>query len=162
MKLLFGVVVAGLLATSGVARLFVDTASESAQSPAGTVPVFELDPTWPKVPAKWKLGNVSGVAIDEQDHVWIIQRPQGEGVVPADQKSTVAPPVMEFDAAGNFLQGWVDRGMGMSGRNENTASTSITRATSGLVATTARPGTCRSADRNLMTNFSSSRRWENS
>jgi len=75
-------------------------------------PSFELDAAWPKVPAKWTLGNVSSVAVDERDHVWIIQRPQGEGVVAADKKSTVAPPVMEFDADGNFLQAWGGPGNG--------------------------------------------------
>jgi hypothetical protein len=93
-------------------RLAGKSAPEALQAQSEGAPTFELDPAWPKVPAKWKLGGASGVAVDEQDHVWILQRPQGEGVVPPDQKSTIAPPVMEFDAAGNYLQGWGGPGNG--------------------------------------------------
>ena len=31
---------------------------------------FEKDPAWPKVPAKWKMGFGSAVAIDAEDRVW--------------------------------------------------------------------------------------------
>ena len=30
---------------------------------------------WPKMPKQWILGQVSGLDVDAQDHVWIIQRP---------------------------------------------------------------------------------------
>ena len=70
--------------------------------PAG-VPTFQADPAWPKLPAKWKLGDVSSVAVDAQDHVWVLHRPR---TLPADQLAMAAPPVLEFDAAGNFVQGW--------------------------------------------------------
>ena len=39
-----------------------------AQAPhigEGGLPQFEKDPAWPKVPAKWKMGFGSAVAIDE-------------------------------------------------------------------------------------------------
>ena len=43
---------------------------------ANDVPRFEVDPFWPKpLPNNWTLGQVAGVAVDERDHVWIIQRP---------------------------------------------------------------------------------------
>ena len=49
------------------------------------------------------------MTIDEKDHVWILSRPRGlahpRSTAP-DLTSTPAPPVMEFDNAGNFIQGW--------------------------------------------------------
>jgi len=87
-----------------------------AQQPS-PVPRFEVDPFWPKMPDQWILGQVGGVAIDAQDHSWILQRPWS---INTDEKAgnpeakccTAAPPVMEFDAAGNFLQGWGGEGPG--------------------------------------------------
>jgi DNA-binding beta-propeller fold protein YncE len=52
---------------------------------------------------------VSSVSIDDQGHAWILQRPS---TVRADQKSMAAPPVLEFDEAGNFIQGWGGPGQG--------------------------------------------------
>jgi len=75
----------------------------------GGLPQFQRDPTWPKVPAKWKMGFGSAAAIDAQDHVWILSRPRSlahpRSTAP-DLTSTPAPPVMEFDNDGNFIQGW--------------------------------------------------------
>lgn len=81
-----------------------------AQKDTGA-PTFQVDPFWPKTPKQWILGQVSGLDVDAQDHVWIIQRPWS---INSDEKKenpeaeccTGAPPVMEFDNAGNYLQGW--------------------------------------------------------
>src|ERR1700693_740254 len=73
----------------------------------GGLPQFEKDPTWPKVPAKWKMGFGSAVAIDADDHVWVLSRPRTlvhPGSTSPDIGSTAAPPVIEFDNAGNFIQ----------------------------------------------------------
>ncbi len=38
-------------------------------------PKFEVDPMWPKpLPNHWVMGNVIGVSVDAQDHIWIIHR----------------------------------------------------------------------------------------
>ena len=73
------------------------------------VPKFEVDPSWPKLPGKWVFGQVSSVSIDDSGHAWILQRPS---TVRADQKDKAAPPVLEFDEAGNFVQGWGGPGEG--------------------------------------------------
>jgi DNA-binding beta-propeller fold protein YncE len=104
----FGVVssVAVMLCQLGLATL------AAAQAPAAKtreIPKFEVDPSWPKLPDKWVWGQVSSVSIDEQGHAWILQRPS---TVRADQKSKTAPPVLEFDEAGNFVQGWGGPGAG--------------------------------------------------
>jgi hypothetical protein len=74
------------------------------------VPTFQVDSSWPGVPGKWVLGPVSGVAVDAHDHIWVITRPR-ELVHPVEGK-TAAPPLMEFDMAGNFIQGWGGPGTG--------------------------------------------------
>src|SRR3979409_1840429 len=80
-------------------------------------PVFQVDPLWPKMPRQWILGQVSGLDVDARDHVWIIQRPWSlnddeKAKSPEAVFCTPAPPVMEFDAAGNYLQGWGGAGEG--------------------------------------------------
>jgi DNA-binding beta-propeller fold protein YncE len=95
--LALGVLLSGCTSTTGVQR-------EARQ-----VPVFEVDPSWPKLPSKWVFGQVSSVSIDEQGHAWIWQRPSS---VRTDQKGMAAPPVLEFDEAGNFIQGWGGPGAG--------------------------------------------------
>lgn len=88
------------------------SAKETAQAPkdqAEAVPQFQVDPTWPKVPAKWKLGDASSIGIDAQDRIWVLHRPR---TLPADQTSMAAPPVLVFDAAGNFIQAWGGSGNG--------------------------------------------------
>ncbi len=84
-------------------------------------PRFQVDPFWPKpLPNNWIIGQVGGVAVDAQDHVWIIQRPRS---VSADEKGVTlnpprnkccvpAPPVMEFDQDGNVVQAWGGPGPG--------------------------------------------------
>jgi NHL repeat len=90
----------------------VNGQARSTQAPhigEGGVPQFERDPAWPKVPEKWKMGFGSAITGDEQGHVWVLSRPRGlrypRRTAP-DLTSTPAPPVMEFDQAGNFIQGW--------------------------------------------------------
>jgi hypothetical protein len=74
-----------------------------------TIPRFQVDPAWPKLPSKWVLGLVSGVNVDPQDHIWVIHRPR---TVKPEDKERAAPPVLEFDATGNFIQGWGGPGAG--------------------------------------------------
>ena len=73
---------------------------------AGSPPQLAVDPSWPRpLPHGWVLGQVSGVAVDGQDHVWIIQRP-------ATAHGTPAPPVIEFDPSGQVVQAWGGPGAG--------------------------------------------------
>ena len=85
-----------------------------------TAPKFEVDPMWPKpLPNHWVMGETIGLGIDAQDHVWIVHR-QGSLAAEAnlDQKPptasccSAAPPVLEFDAAGNLLRHWGGPGTG--------------------------------------------------
>ena len=83
-------------------------------------PRFDVDPSWPKpLPNNWIVGEVSGIAVDTQDHVWVLQRPRTVGVTargaapPTPPPTGVAAPaVLELDTAGTFLQGWGGPGTG--------------------------------------------------
>ena len=97
---------AALIAMTWLARSLMPIAA--AQTPEA-VPVFEVDAAWPKpLPNNWAVGPVSGIATDARDHIWIIHR--GEAVKQAGV--TPAPPVIEFDAAGNVVQTWGGAGAG--------------------------------------------------
>ena len=81
------------------------------------VPSYQVDPFWPRMPKQWTLGQVAGVAVDERDHVWIIQRPWSLGtdeVAGNDEAECcrAAPPVMEFTAQGEYVRGWGGPGAG--------------------------------------------------
>src|SRR6185295_6670536 len=79
------------------------TRESLAQRGSGAAPRFELDKSWPRVPEKWKLGFISSVCVDANDHVWILHRPR---TLPENEIAAAAPPVLEFDNAGNFIQAW--------------------------------------------------------
>ena len=41
-----------------------------------TLPQFQVDPLWPKpLPNNWILGQVSGIATDRFDRIWVVHRP---------------------------------------------------------------------------------------
>lgn len=100
-------VTAALMVSLTAAALAVERIS---QTPAAA-PSFQVDPFWPKLPKQWILGQVSGVAVDAQDHVWVLQRPWSLNSDelkknPEAECCTAPPPVMEFDSSGNYLRGW--------------------------------------------------------
>ena len=83
----------------------------AAQKPATSsdMPVFQLDPAWPTLPNNWVVGIVSAVTVDKRDHVWILHRPRS---VAAELKGRAAPPVLELDADGKFVNAWGGDGTG--------------------------------------------------
>ena len=88
-------------------------AQPAGPPPAQLVPTFEVDPMWPKpLPNRWLIGAVAGVAVDAQDHVWIVHRPAT--LQPNETRSIwrAAPPVLEFDQAGNLVSSWGGPGEG--------------------------------------------------
>jgi DNA-binding beta-propeller fold protein YncE len=88
---------------------------------AQSAPKYQPEPFWPKpLPGNWILGQVAGIAVDRNDHIWIIHRPatllddeKGAQKNPPEGKCcTAAPPVMKFDAEGNLLAHWGGKGDG--------------------------------------------------
>ena len=78
----------------------------------------EVDPHWPMLPDDWLIGEVAGIAVDMNDHIWLIHRPRTlnadeAGLAqdpPLSQCCNPAPPVLKFDADGNLLDNWGDAG----------------------------------------------------
>ncbi len=70
-------------------------------------PRYEADPYWPKpLPDRWVLGGLGGLCVDAQDHVFILNR---QDVVEGDLNGgKLAPPIIEFDPAGNVVNSWGD------------------------------------------------------
>ena len=116
----------GLKSITWVAIVGIVTAIGCAQQPtqhssAGGAPQYQVEPFWPK-PLKdnWIWGQVSSVAVDSRDHVWVLHRPStlladdklAQEKPPTATCCVSAPPVMEFDRDGNFVQGWGGTGQG--------------------------------------------------
>src|SRR5262245_15197980 len=101
------VVLGALMVAAAAHREIAGFAQRAAAD--GSMPVFEVDTAWPVVPNNWVIGNVSSVAVDSRDHVWVLQRPKS---VPENLRNRAAPPVLEFDATGKFVQGWGGDGEG--------------------------------------------------
>ena len=82
------------------------------------VPKFEVDPSWPKpLPGRWVTGEMGGVCVDSQDHVFIAQRVSDVGGMDGHLEGLTndelnagqpAPPVIEFDAEGKVVNSWGD------------------------------------------------------
>lgn len=62
-----------------------------------------------RLPAQWVLGDVSAVAVDRHDNVWILHRPR---TVAEARRAQAAPAVLQFDPAGNLLRSWGGPGEG--------------------------------------------------
>ena len=103
---------AGLVAAVVLATL---VSYQSRAAAPASAPKFQLDANWPKpLPKKWMLGQVGGTFVDSHDHLWVTTRP---GSLDENDKYAASnppqadccvppPPVIEFDQAGNVVQGW--------------------------------------------------------
>ena len=76
----------------------------TAQQPSTLrAPAFHVDPAWPTIPNDWVLGEVTSIAVDSRDHIWVLHRPRS---IPADRRANAAPPVLEFDTGGTLARSW--------------------------------------------------------
>src|SRR5258707_5216209 len=109
-----GAIFVGVLFTLAVGSSVLQ--KRAAVEAAGVqAPRFEVDPMWPKpLPNHWVMGAVIGVAADSNDHIWIIHR---EGTLeakeqyltmkpPAADCCAAAPPILEFNEAGDLIGHW--------------------------------------------------------
>jgi DNA-binding beta-propeller fold protein YncE len=96
-----------VMTVSFLACLIVTVVAQ--QSSTLRAPTFQVDPNWPIVPNGWVLGEVSSIAVDSRDHVWVLHRPRS---IPAEQRAHAAPPVLEFDTTGKLLGSWGGAGEG--------------------------------------------------
>jgi DNA-binding beta-propeller fold protein YncE len=96
---------AALLAVTALAAV---APAAQAQAPAAA-PAFSYQLDWLKVPAQWRLGEITAVAVDGADNVWVLQRPR---TVAAADRDKAAPAVLAFDSSGKFIRAWGGPGAG--------------------------------------------------
>ena len=115
-KLVVGAAFVAVLLALGAGQAMFDYAAAQAKQ----VPRFEVDPFWPKtMPNNYVMGMTIGIGISSDDHVWVIHRGNDPGNLDRTELAVVkegapkvgeccnpAPPVLEFDAAGNLVGSW--------------------------------------------------------
>ncbi len=115
-KLYVGAAFVAILLALGAGQALLDNASAQTKQ----APRFEVDPFWPKpMPNNWVMGMTIGIGISSDDHVWVIHRGNDPGNLDRTELAVVkegaprvgeccnpAPPVLEFDAAGNLVGSW--------------------------------------------------------
>jgi DNA-binding beta-propeller fold protein YncE len=104
-----------------IARIVIFSVFMVSGAFGADVPRYAVDASWPKtLPNDWIMGQAAGVAVDENDHIWVVQRPR---TLTEDEKAAAlapprskcckpAPPVLEFDQEGNLLRSWGGPGQG--------------------------------------------------
>jgi sugar lactone lactonase YvrE len=119
-KYYYSAAFAGILIALTVASFRLQQRAE-VEAAGAQAPRFVVDPMWPKpLPNHWVIGATIGVAVDSEDHVWIIHR---EGSLEAKEKYATwnppaskccapAPPVLEFNQAGDLIGHWGGPGQG--------------------------------------------------
>src|SRR5688500_10862397 len=134
-----GATILAVIAVLAIAQWALQTASSAQTRATVQAPMYQVDPFWPKpLPNNWVLGSVVGLSVDSRDHIWITHRgnvaPKEAGMVagsngtqqpggspppqPGDKRPissiccAVAPPILEFDMAGNLVSSWGGPGAG--------------------------------------------------
>ena len=115
-------VVVGALAVASAFALTTLGTTVFAQG-RGTAPAYRVDPLWPMpLPNHWVWGSITGVAVDAQDHLWVVHR--GGDSLEANEKGmmltpptssvccTAAPFVVELDATGKVASSFGGPGAG--------------------------------------------------
>jgi hypothetical protein len=127
------------IAVLAIAQFALQYAASAQSKPTVQAPMYQVDPFWPKpLPNNWVMGSVVGLSVDSRDHIWITHRgnvaPKEAGMLPGtngmqqpggspppqpgDKRKIseicceVAPPVLEFDPAGNLVSHWGGPGPG--------------------------------------------------
>jgi DNA-binding beta-propeller fold protein YncE len=129
-NLTLGLALVGVIGAVAIAAEAMD--DMAAEDQAGTVPMFEVDPFWPKpLPNHWLIGPTIGIEVDGNDGVWIVQRntlnqfvlntevgmvtdtsyyndnaPPLRNGTPLSECCQPGPPIMHFDPEGNLLHAW--------------------------------------------------------
>ena len=119
--------VVALFVALGIGQALLERSASAQAKNSVQAPRFEVDPLWPKpLPNHWMLGSAIGVSVDADDHIWIIHRSSatlGNNEKPLELKTgeccAGAPPVLEFDQAGNLLRHWGGPGEGYEWPDSN-------------------------------------------
>ena len=91
----------------------------AARAQEKDVPAYKVDPFWPKqLPNNWILGAVGDMAVDKDNHIWVLHRPGSNSKEDYGLQEGVAiccspaPPVLVFDVQGNLIKSWGGPGAG--------------------------------------------------
>ena len=72
----FGTVLKFSAGVAGLCCLAVLGTGMSAPAAEGP-PKYKYDPEWPKpLPNHWALGGITGLFVDKDDHIWVLNRPR--------------------------------------------------------------------------------------
>ena len=121
-NLLIGSSLLALIIACGVGQTAVEDAAdnnaEMAMGDGPMVPMFEVDPLWPKnLPDHGLMGPTIGVDVDSTDTIWLVPRNTPDQFVarteiglvqdpPLSECCRPAPPVLAFDQEGNLVHSW--------------------------------------------------------
>ena len=73
----------------------------------GAAPSYEFDASWNRpFPNRWINGGLGGLCVDANDHVLALNRQDVNK--PELAAGAMAPPMLEFDSAGNLVHAWGD------------------------------------------------------
>ena len=87
---LAGLAALGICAILFSAGVFHDHVGAQTQ----TAPKFKVDMSWPKtLPNKWKMGGVTGLAVDADDNVWVYDRPNDLTTI--ELEAELNPPIAD-------------------------------------------------------------------
>jgi DNA-binding beta-propeller fold protein YncE len=113
----------GTLVVAGGLALTALQPALTAQGRTAAAPAYRVEPLWPQpLPNHWVFGSITGVAVDGQDHVWVVHR--GADSLEANEKGmmlatptssvccTAAPFVLEFDQTGKLVSSFGGPGQG--------------------------------------------------
>jgi hypothetical protein len=79
---------------------------------AQSAPKYKFDGEWPKpLPHNWKMGGVTGLAVDKDDNVWVLDRPhdlrdmelRAELPNPVSDCCTLPPSMIHIDKNGDVI-----------------------------------------------------------
>lgn len=113
------------LAAVSMALAAADARSQSAIAPAADAPAraapeYRYDSAWPKLPLPnaWTFEGITGLYVDEDDVIWVLQRPRDFDSDASESYAALSPPtarcctkppaVLAFDVEGNLLHAWGD------------------------------------------------------
>lgn len=78
------------------------------------LPEFKVDASWPQLPDTWIIGQVPGLAVDKNDNLWLLHRPNSlspldlalEQTPPTGVCCEAAPHVVQISPQGKVLNSW--------------------------------------------------------
>jgi hypothetical protein len=77
-----------------LAGLFLLVLCVAVGAQVQTAPKYKFDPDWPKpLPNKWKMGGVTGLAVDKDDNVWVYDRPND--LTDIELEAELTPPIAD-------------------------------------------------------------------